>query len=1044
MAQDTTPAIVIYQGNGSQTTFSVPFDKGYYGDVKVAFVRRGLTDYTYNPDTYTVSGRLYAWVNGATYLYTHTAIPAVNATVYDANDNLLTTYDEEDPTIPVSYYVQSAAGSTVTINNTVYTRAAQHDIENNMLLTWTGDMLEVGDYICIVRETERGQPYEMPNNQKHIEGALDNIERQVQEVKDGLDSALKIDPSYSVDTNKMNPLEWMDTIVRSTDKSIRGLKYDSGWLLYSLDDPNKAEADKTWTRLLNTDNIKKLYEVVTTDPDTNEEVRKLYYVDQNGNSHIIPLSTALNDITDVEITNATAGQFLRYDGIKWKNISSTAYTVWGDIAGDISNQTDLKNALDAKANVATTYTKTEVDNALSAKVNIDGTSIMTAPLKFASGSMRGAVGPYLNGVSFWKMDAQYTITNIANLTDSRFLPVTTNSIDLGRSANTWKDLYLGGKAYVATINNGADLAVPIKSGTLATMGDVELAARSGRMLTDQGVWYAKMYSATVAPSAEDGTNYADFSQVDQDNNPIIVIYTRTSGAWVQSETITPPADYDGYVPITSKIWDIAEQSGQQGGRVLWNHTSKEFTPYPVIISFEDVEITGNSTVIMPLGPSSNQIVNKDYVDSIIPTVGNGTITLTQGGTTKGTFTVNQSGDTTIDLDAGGSGGYHPDLFDFKWADHTLNDVQWLRADTFSWQSGSVYEAAFWDLFYDIQISTNWYREGAPGYTAKRYPEVGDPVYLNSDLTTPYTTVEAYDSVNDTITAGGNVYTQNGNTYVTPTTETVAGYTVSVYTGHSGKKITIPTYETAVSNIYTATGVAWYYILDIPNKRFKLPRTKFGFNGLRDTVGKYIEAGLPNITGEIIGSSSRGIASSANGCFYIDTKQGTVSTNTPNERGNVYMDASRSSSIYGNSTTVQEPATQMYLYFYVGNFTQTALENTAGLNAELFNDKADLNLANALANIDFVVESQLPTAGNNYTWYRKYRSGWVEQGSNSGTTTNTLPIEMSDSSYTVLFANRSGNYEQLRLTGRTTTQFTAKNANSSGTVTFCWEVKGVAA
>ena len=37
----------------------------------------------------------------------------------------------------------------------------------------------------------------------------------------------------------------------------------------------------------------------------------------------------------------------------------------------------------------------------------------------------------------------------------------------------------------------------------------------------------------------------------------------------------------------------------------------------------------------------------------IPTVGNGTITLTQGGVLKGTFTTNQSGNTTIDMDAGG-------------------------------------------------------------------------------------------------------------------------------------------------------------------------------------------------------------------------------------------------------------------------------------------------------------------------------------------------------------------------------------------------------
>lgn len=44
----------------------------------------------------------------------------------------------------------------------------------------------------------------------------------------------------------------------------------------------------------------------------------------------------------------------------------------------------------------------------------------------------------------------------------------------------------------------------------------------------------------------------------------------------------------------------------------------------------------------------------------IPTVGNGTITITQGGVTKGTFTTNQSGNTTIDVDAGGGSADFPD------------------------------------------------------------------------------------------------------------------------------------------------------------------------------------------------------------------------------------------------------------------------------------------------------------------------------------------------------------------------------------------------
>ena len=51
----------------------------------------------------------------------------------------------------------------------------------------------------------------------------------------------------------------------------------------------------------------------------------------------------------------------------------------------------------------------------------------------------------------------------------------------------------------------------------------------------------------------------------------------------------------------------------------------------------------------------NDLINKPT----IPTVGNGTITVNQGGVLKGTFTTNQSGNTTIDLDAGGGGAVFP-------------------------------------------------------------------------------------------------------------------------------------------------------------------------------------------------------------------------------------------------------------------------------------------------------------------------------------------------------------------------------------------------
>lgn len=64
-------------------------------------------------------------------------------------------------------------------------------------------------------------------------------------------------------------------------------------------------------------------------------------------------------------------------------------------------------------------------------------------------------------------------------------------------------------------------------------------------------------------------------------------------------------------------------------------------------------------------------------------------------------------------------------------------------------------------------------------------------------------------------------------------------------------------------------------------------------------------------------------------------------------------------------------------------------------------------------LDYVIESQMPSAENNYTWYRKYKSGWVEQGG-TGTTniaefTETLPIEMADTNYIAFVQSEISRY-----------------------------------
>ena len=218
-----------------------------------------------------------------------------------------------------------------------------------------------------------------------------------------------------------------------------------------------------------------------------------------------------------------------------------------------------------------------------------------------------------------------------------------------------------------------------------------------------------------------------------------------------------------------------------------------------------------------------------------------------------------------------------------WSDHLINDMSWLRADNFTWQSGDVYVAAYEHLAEEFASVSEW------------------------------------------------------------SFETVGGVYIGYKLMPDGHKITDATSEQYVQAIYEATGVAWYYIIDTANKQFKLPRTKFGFTGLRDSVGGYVEAGLPNITGQMKGGLR---------CYETNGAFKTLSNynKAPNDYDYgsveaVEFDASSSSSVYGKSNTVQPPATQMYLYFYVGNFERDAIEQTAGINAEMFNNKADVDLNN---------------------------------------------------------------------------------------------------
>ena len=245
-----------------------------------------------------------------------------------------------------------------------------------------------------------------------------------------------------------------------------------------------------------------------------------------------------------------------------------------------------------------------------------------------------------------------------------------------------------------------------------------------------------------------------------------------------------------------------------------------------------------------------------------------------------------------------------------WFDHITNDVSWLRADTFSWQSGDVYVAAYEHLAGDL--------EGA-------------------ELKT----------------------------------ETVAGIEIQYYEAKDKHKICLPDQEANVSTLYEQTGSADYYLLDTTNKQFKLPRKhkrkliqayNNGTTWYNLYSDGYVEQGgklsgreitfpiefaiVPTL---VFGVYSNASSSTPQNVYSEITTTGFTGWRTRTNAGwdseaedwNGYWQASG----YAAESAYASAGMQLE-YYYVGNFEQDAVEQTAGINAEMFNGKLDIELGNA--------------------------------------------------------------------------------------------------
>ena len=223
-----------------------------------------------------------------------------------------------------------------------------------------------------------------------------------------------------------------------------------------------------------------------------------------------------------------------------------------------------------------------------------------------------------------------------------------------------------------------------------------------------------------------------------------------------------------------------------------------------------------------------------------------------------------------------------------------------------------------------------------------------------------------------------------------------------------------------------------------NGSIRLPLIKNYIKAANPSEGiKNIQAGLPNIEHEIglrtpdLGSSTTETGTSGR------VLDGTGYSNDLR----IKTSASLSNSIYGKSSTVTPASTTLYPWVVAYTSAIPASTAQAAQFQQGLSGKADTNLGNIPSNYDYVVESQVNADGS---WYRKHKSGWLEQG---GSFNNVNPTEkpytflkpFANITYKVLVSPSGQN--MVCWVGAKTTTTIVVQGSAQATYGVYWEAKG---
>lgn len=416
-----------------------------------------------------------------------------------------------------------------------------------------------------------------------------------------------------------------------------------------------------------------------------------------------PHQTSIINLKDTDINSPVYGQSLVFDGTKWKNKSSTAVVVWGDVTGDINNQTDLKNALDSKQDIIADLTtiRSDATAGKSASETIatygdivthnvsefatasQGTKADTAvqPSDLATVATTGSYNDLLNKPTIPSAQIQSDWTQA----DSSAVDYIKNKPTLGTAAaaNTTDFATAAQGSLADTAVQPSDLTNYVTTNTTQTITGEKVF--SGIMNYSAGKTYIL---------AGNGGQKLGYWSYDVDGGSNITLQTMTASTRdINFKTNNGgKVKYNGSeIAKVSSIPTAVSQLSNDSGFIT--NAVNDLVNYTPTSSLATVAISGDydDLINKPTIPAAQvnsdwnansgvaQILNKPT----IPTVNDATITITQGGVTKGSFTLNQASGDTISLDAGGSSAID-EIIDYQ-LPSAGNNYTWYR----KYQSGWV-------------------------------------------------------------------------------------------------------------------------------------------------------------------------------------------------------------------------------------------------------------------------------------------------------------------------------------------------------------------